>query len=218
MQLKLSYPLEKVIITQRFGENQVDFYKKMGLLGHNGIDFHAIDGTPVYATHDGEITFAGEDGSAGLGVVIRTNTKYEYNNEAVFFKTIYWHLKTGSIVVKVNQQVKAGDLIGLADNTGMSTGSHLHFGLKPVKQGEQAWSWFNLEQNNGYGGAIDPLPYFDNSLLHPQATSSSKEFIEMQKAILAFQISEGITVFKDKPLEMVKYGPATLSKAQKYLK
>ena len=63
--------------------------------------------------------------------------------------------KTG--FVKVNN----GDLIGYADNTGASTGSHLHYGLKPVAKGEGWGTYYNLEQKNGYNGAVDPQPYFD---------------------------------------------------------
>ena len=50
--------------------------------------------------------------------------------------------------------------MGTADNTGCSTGAHLHFGLKPIAQGENDWTWTNSEQTNGYFGAIDPAPYF----------------------------------------------------------
>lgn len=157
--LELFYPIYPMVITQGFGENAVPFYKKMGMLGHNGIDFWALTNTPIRAAHDGVVTFAGEDGSAGLGIVIRTNMPFEYNASSAYFKTIYWHLK--SFAVKANTPVLAGDIIGYADNTGMSTGSHLHFGIKPVAQGEQDWAWYNIEQNNGYFGAINPTPYWN---------------------------------------------------------
>lgn len=166
MKLKLYNPLKSMALTQGFGFGGTDpsmlsVYQKMGLgNGHNGLDYWAIDGTPVYATHDGRVTFAGYDGSGGLGIVIRTNEEYEYGEGKSYFKTIYWHLKKDSLVVTGGQQVKRGDKIGEADNTGMSTGSHLHFGLKPIARGENDWTWFNTEQNNGMLGAIDPTPYF----------------------------------------------------------
>lgn len=157
--LKLQYPVDPFYITQRFGDNAVETYRNLGLVGHNGIDLRAEDGHEVLAAHDGVITFTGEDGSGGLGVVIRTIEEFEYKDGQAFYKTIYWHLKKNSFKVKPGDIVKAGQVIALADNTGMSTGSHLHFGLKPMFQGEQDWSWGNAEQNNGYGGAIDPEPY-----------------------------------------------------------
>ena len=161
--LKLYYPLERIFVTQNFGECMASVcqgYKDMGLKGHNGIDYIAKDGTPVYASHDGTVVFAGEDGTAGLGVVIRTDEEVEFLDRTAYAKTIYWHLKVGSICVHAGSKVKVGDKIGEADNTGFSTGSHLHFGLKPVYKGENDWTWTNAEQENGYKGAVDPNPYF----------------------------------------------------------
>lgn len=159
MNLKLYWPLSEIRVTQYFGENQTPLYKQLGLLGHTGIDLVAPDGTPVLASHDGIVTFTGEDGSGGLGVVIRTLEAFAYKDGPSFYKTIYWHLAKNSFKVKPGDTVQAGQTIALADNTGASTGSHLHFGLKPIAQGEQDWQWDNIEQNNGYKGAIDPLPY-----------------------------------------------------------
>ena len=165
--LKLWYPIEirPWTIGQAFGECApavCSKYKEMGLLGHNGQDIPCPTGTPVYAAHDGVVTFSGEDGSAGYGIVIRTNTAFEYGEGECYFKTIYWHLLPSGLKVQAGQSVRAGDLISLADNTGFSTGSHLHFGLKPVYKGERDWEWFNAEQNNGYLGAIDPTPYYND--------------------------------------------------------
>ena len=163
----LQKPLKEWKINQEFGKNFNTFYTEMGMKGHNGIDFYALDSTEVYATHDGRVTFTGYDGAGGLGVVIRTTEKFDYYNtdtgklEPSYFKTIYWHLKKDTIKVTGGQTVKAGDLIALADNTGRSTGAHLHFGLKPIQKGENAWTWYNLEPSNGYSGAIDPMPYFE---------------------------------------------------------
>jgi hypothetical protein len=45
--------------------------------------------------------------------------------------------------------VKSGDVVALSDDTGHSTGSHLHFGLAPIL----------YDINNGYRGWINPLPF-----------------------------------------------------------
>jgi len=159
--LELFYPLKPWSTNQPFG-NKMAVYTSLGLAGHNGIDAFALDGTKIYAAHDGIVTFAGEDGSAGMGVVIRTTDKKRgKDGTAQYWKTLYWHLRKDGVLVRPGQKIKAGDLIGLADNTGLSTGSHLHFGLKPVYQGEQDWEWWNVEQENGYRGAVDPAPYFN---------------------------------------------------------
>lgn len=192
-QLKLQFPLKYWSVNQKFGKNDTAIYAQLGLKGHNGMDLWATDGTPVFAAHDGTVTFAGHDGTAGLGVVITTDKEFEYKGKPMYFKTIYWHLKEGSIKVTGSQKVKAGDLIALADNTGQSTGSHLHFGLKPVYQGETSWTWYNTDQNNGYNGAIDPQPY-----LPPAKEFSTRLFLgqsglEVEK-VQAFLVRNGFLI------------------------
>jgi len=161
--LELFYPVRPWNVFQAFGgchPSVCHIYRdQLGMDGHNGIDVQAYRGQEVRAAHDGTVTFAGEDGSAGYGVVIRTDKLYEYKNGLSYFKSIFWHLKSDGIMVRAGQKVKIGDVIGLANSTGMSTGDHLHFGLKPIYQGEADWQWANQEQDNGYKGAIDPAPY-----------------------------------------------------------
>jgi len=169
MKLNLIYPtIKPVVVNQLFGRYD-KIYAGMGMLGHNGIDFRTYHGQPVYASHDGYASYQ-VDSSGGHGVVIITDKQYDFGETQSFYKTIYWHLcdplkepkykspiadKTGFI------KVQAGDVIGYADNTGMSTGEHLHFGLKTVAQGEDQWVWYNTQQGNGYFGCIDPMPYFN---------------------------------------------------------
>src|SRR3990167_7393612 len=131
MKLQIYYPTKPWYVNQPFGTNPA-IYKQFDINGHNGIDSFALDGAEVRAAHYGVVTFSGEDGGGGLGVVLRTLKTFDYKDKLSFFKTIYWHLKPGTFRVKPGQIVEAGDILGLADNTGFSTGSHLHFGLKPI--------------------------------------------------------------------------------------
>lgn len=166
MRLELKYPLKYISVNQSFGQNANDFYKQAGMPGHNGIDFYATHGTPIYASHDGYAQY--QIGSErGHGVVVITDKEYEdENGKPSLWKTVYWHMvdftrepqykspiadKTGFV------KVKTGDVLGYADNTGNSTGSHLHFELKRVAG--SFGLWYNLDQNNGYYGAINPKPY-----------------------------------------------------------
>jgi len=150
MEIKLQLPLRDIFINQPFGVNYLDFYTKMGMKGHNGVDFKAKDGCPVYASHDGTILWAGTDGDGGISV------QNISSRIGLGFYTINYHLK--SVNVKVLDEVKAGALIGWADNTGKyTTGDHDHFGLKETMDGG------TINKDNGYGGAIDPAPYFNAS-------------------------------------------------------
>jgi len=158
--LKLYYPVDRWIVNQKFGENLSTLYGKLGLLGHNGIDLHSIDGQAIRAAHDGVVVFADHDDASGLGITLRTNEMFNHHGIPTFYKTIYWHLKEGSIRVQPGQQVKTGQIIAGADNTGLSEGTHLHFGLKPVYRDEASFVWYNIEPDNGYKGAIDPNEFF----------------------------------------------------------
>ena len=174
MKLQLFYPIKPFAITQGFGTNLYFDYTKICsggqcLIGHNGLDcirgyvngkYYETEGCYVRAAHDGIVAYAGVDGAEGYGIVLRTKEPYDYNGVPTYFKTIYWHMKP-PFAVTVGDEVFVGDYLGEADNTGMSTGSHLHFGLKPIALGENDWEIGNLEQKNGYFGAIDPLPYFN---------------------------------------------------------
>ncbi len=181
MKLELYYPTKPHYITQKFGEiSNLAYYKANGInfSGHNGIDMIAHHGQPIYASHDG-VAYYEIDGSQGHGVVIRTNQTYDYLAEngsikQVYYKSIYWHMCDSTKepqykspiepFISLNgpgKQVKAGDLIGYADSTGLSMGDHLHFGLKTVMPGEALGTWYNVNQSNGYMGAIDPDPYFN---------------------------------------------------------
>lgn len=98
-----------------FGYRTDPFYKVMKF--HEGIDFAASIGTPIYVTGDGVVTEA-EYNSGGYGNKIVINHGFSY-------ETVYAHLS--KIKVKVGQHVKRGEIIGLMGNTGKSTAPHLHY-------------------------------------------------------------------------------------------
>lgn len=86
---------------------------------HEGLDFAADRGTPVYATADGEVTMAGWQ--SGYGNMVEITHGYNY-------VTRYAHLS--KFRTKPGTKVKRGDLIGEVGNTGKSTGNHLHYEVR----------------------------------------------------------------------------------------
>jgi murein DD-endopeptidase MepM/ murein hydrolase activator NlpD len=86
---------------------------------HQGIDYVAPAGTPVSATADGKVTFAGQKGQYGRLVVIRHRNGYQ---------TSYGHLSR--IKTRNGAAVAQGQIIGYVGSSGMSTGPHLHFELR----------------------------------------------------------------------------------------
>lgn len=127
---------DSYVITQKFGENP-QIYSKYGLRGHNGIDYAAPMGTAVYAAAEGVVGRIGFEND-GYGLYVRLNHTWG--------KTIYAHLN--NVLVKINSKVAKGELIAFSDNSGFSTGAHLHFEVR-----------MNGQEGNGYNGAVDPLQY-----------------------------------------------------------
>jgi murein DD-endopeptidase MepM/ murein hydrolase activator NlpD len=90
--------------------------KGAGTRMHKGTDLAGKSGTPILATADGVVTYAGWDSGYGQKVQI----KHDFGIE-----TLYAHLS--EIRVEVGQRVSRGDRIGDMGNTGRSTGTHLHY-------------------------------------------------------------------------------------------
>lgn len=99
---------------------------------HYGIDLGLRVGDPIVSAFDGTVRVVRRSKSYGKCIVIRHHNGLE---------TLYAHLSKS--IVTPNQEVKAGEQIGLGGNTGRSTGPHLHFEIRYL------------------GGAIDPNEIID---------------------------------------------------------
>jgi len=111
-------PVPYLGITAKFGWRIHPILKKKEY--HPGLDMRAKSGEKVRAPADGLVEFAGYHKRSGYGNLIILDHNYG-------FKTLYGHLK--KVLVKNNQFVKKGQVIGLVGNTGLSTGHHLHYGI-----------------------------------------------------------------------------------------
>ena len=123
-------------VSQVFGARP-SYYSQFGLLGHEGIDYASPVGTPTKAAASGVVHFVGSHKNYGTYIKIA---------HADGTTTAYAHLS--SVNVKSSQQVPKGYIIGRTGNTGNVQGAHLHFML------------LTSNTRNGYGGAINPEPYF----------------------------------------------------------
>jgi len=114
--------------------------------GHNGQDYGLPSGTEVVAPHHGKIIEAAFD-EKGYGNYI----KIENNEEG----SVLAHLE--KIDVVVGQEMNEGDHLATSDNTGYSTGAHLHWGYyrKP------------RDRANGYAGFVDQTPFISKDITEP---------------------------------------------------
>ena len=104
-------------ITSRFSASRLHPITKI-YRPHYGVDYAAPVGTPVQATADGEVTFAGRDAAAGNTVKMRHKNAYA---------TAYLHLSGFGRGVRRGAVLKGGDIVGYVGNSGDSTGPHLDY-------------------------------------------------------------------------------------------
>ncbi len=149
---------------QLFGQNLNPLYAAQGLKGHDGIDFPMPNGTVLVAPCNGKVIRISKDITRGEGVIMESSDIFEYNSAPCRLEITLWHMMDQSIVVTVGQKVITGEKLGLSNNTGQSTGPHLHFSIRPISiDGQQL-----LAGTNGYASHIDPMPYLDLVVL-PEA-------------------------------------------------
>lgn len=131
-----SRPADLPRLSSRFGLRSDPL--RGGHARHAGVDIPAPLGTPVLASADGEIRYAGSAGGYGNMIEIE---------HLGGIRTRYAHLSR--ILVGERTMVRQGQVIALMGSTGRSTGSHLHFEMR------------------ANGAAIDPLPHLGGDPLPP---------------------------------------------------
>jgi murein DD-endopeptidase MepM/ murein hydrolase activator NlpD len=104
----------EVEFTSGFGVRSDPFLGRPAM--HTGLDFRAASGDPVRVTANGKVVSAGWSGGYGRMIEV------DHGNG---LSTRYGHLS--EIGVKIGEQVKIGQVIGLVGSTGRSTGPHLHY-------------------------------------------------------------------------------------------
>jgi murein DD-endopeptidase MepM/ murein hydrolase activator NlpD len=120
----LKTPVDGARISSGFGmrRHPIMGYSKM----HQGVDFAAPTGTPIYAAGDGIVQFAGYNGGYGNIVQIKHNGMYV---------TAYAHASRIHPSVRRGARIHQGQVIAYVGSTGNSTGAHLHYEIR--KYGRQ---------------------------------------------------------------------------------
>lgn len=189
-----------VFITQLFGENANDFYRKLGMIGHNGIDYRTqyyqrylngkiIEGAaPIMAAHDGWVVSDKtiQSDTKGRFVEIMTD-EIEIDGRKCKVKTVYFHLSEARVSItddlekpwydwsrwagKSGRWIKGGAiLIGWGGNTGEYT-TGAHLHFGMYIYWKQPDGSYKKEYGNGYDGAVDPMPYFRDNTVYQYGES-----------------------------------------------
>jgi murein DD-endopeptidase MepM/ murein hydrolase activator NlpD len=137
MRLPFNKPIPKVTYGFGWRLHPIENIRKH----HNGVDYAAAIGTPVYSIADGKVIFSGpssikgSNGEPGGGGYI---IKLRHKVEGKWITSSYMHLNKGSLKVFKGEQVTEGQLIAKSGNSGASTGPHLHFEIQNGK--DYVWS------------------------------------------------------------------------------
>lgn len=115
--LPFQRPVAGARMSSRFGGRKDPINGRRAV--HEGLDFAGPRGTPIIATAEGEVTFAGW--MSGYGRVVKI--RHDFG-----FETLYAHMDRTR--VDVGQRVEPGDRVGDLGNTGRSTGPHLHYEIR----------------------------------------------------------------------------------------
>ncbi|MFU8878121.1 MAG: peptidoglycan DD-metalloendopeptidase family protein [Wenzhouxiangellaceae bacterium] len=159
------YPLEEAVVTSSFGMREHPVVEGTRL--HGGVDLRARIGTPVVATADGVVEYAGNNAGSGMGKMIKIIHNYG-------FSTIYAHLD--EIDVKVGQYIAQGEAIGRSGNTGLSQAPHLHYEVRYL------------------GRRLNPGSFMDWSLESYQTVFEQEERVQWQS--LARTVRDKIRVME----------------------
>lgn len=133
--LPSGFPVDpkKTTITSDFGNREHPIYGSEKL--HEGIDMRLPMQTPVYATANGIVSFAGQKNGYGNVVII---------DHAFGFQTTFAHLD--SIDVSAGQFINKGVLVARSGNSGRSTGPHLHYEVRHLGTPLNAANFINWNQ------------------------------------------------------------------------
>lgn len=114
----------KNCLTQFFGNTSFAAAGGYSGKGHNGVDFRAENGTPVFAAENGIVQGTGD---TDIGCKRASYGKWILVKHPNNLTTLYAHIS--AISIAQGQTVKRGERIGLSGQSGYATGPHLHFGV-----------------------------------------------------------------------------------------
>jgi murein DD-endopeptidase MepM/ murein hydrolase activator NlpD len=151
---ELYFPAKPFIVTQGWGIYN-PAYLQFGFDHHNGVDFLLGNDKKLHAPCDFFAVDVGENSGAGKYIRWITTEKFDVLGTNCKVGGMFMHMESHAIATGAT--VKEGDLLGVADNTGFSTGPHTHLSVYRLgDNGER------LDTNASHNNTFDPRPFFNN--------------------------------------------------------
>ena len=177
-------PTTNTKITSRFGPRR----RRL----HNGIDVKVYIGDTIRSAFSGKVRVVKDQGRRkgyGKYVIIRHDNGLE---------TVYAHLSKQ--LVKEDQYVEVGEVIGLGGNTGRSTGSHLHFETRFLGQAINPDLLFNFEKQDIVSDAylFQKGKRYSRSNTNASVAASGAQYYKVRKGDSLSRISQKTGVSIDR--------------------
>lgn len=163
-------------VTSNYGNRQYYYQGKLVKDFHTGIDL--IGGEEIVAFDDGEVIGVQKTGvQYGTACYVALKHKSGY-------RTLYYHLKSNSIVVNVGDKVKKGQKLGIIGATGIATGVHLHFQIdegtssKSINSYDYVFNDKKLESKSEYVSGINYKTNYDMYVRTGAGTNHSVKLVK----------------------------------------
>lgn len=174
------------------------------------VDLLCEEGDPIAASRDGVVVDVRGDSRKGCGdpsCVDMANFVVLDHGDGTYSE--YYHLAYQGALVRLGQQVCAGQAIGMCGNTGFSTGPHLHFALTDATRQTLPVRFAEAQRSHSIGSPIPDTVYrSENALtttcgetipspLHPQAFAHQGVLLDAPVPLI---VNRGATVFRGRYL------------------
>ena len=175
-------------------------YSKNGFYGlykgkyrpHNGHDYAGFRGTPLVFPCDAWLSYVGNDPDGYGNFAFFETESMKRNGVTVKVEYVLAHMIF--VYATLYKWYKKGDLLGYMGRTGMSTGPHTHFGVRPLIQ-EKSGSWsymFKDKKSMAYRGYIDPMPMLETKPIYDkQKLINAKNMLEKNEKKIIIE-GEGV--------------------------
>ncbi len=183
---------------------------------HRGVDFARknfnVLNYPIYAAESGIVKFAGRFGGYGNLIIIEhSSSEIDYLKENI--QTFYGHLRPHSMKVMTGDRVERGEHIALMGSTGFSTGIHLHFEVREIKNNSFPWGTqvnpFNPSENYNNKEYLNsdwwttPPPSFSTKDLKNNFVTNIKYIFSSAKSVVSNLFSSQVLAEADIDIETV---------------
>lgn len=155
--LSLWYPAKPYVVSQKWGIYN-PAYEQFGFDKHNGEDFLMEPDHKTHCPIPSVVEETGYNEGAGNFVRLVSQEKWLVDGVECYVGTMFMHHE--KILCKKGDLLKTGDVMGIADNTGFSTGPHTHGSYYRLSR-PQNLPEYRLDADLHTNQTFDPSPYWN---------------------------------------------------------